>query len=76
MADAPTPPEAAAWIAGFAAKLGLDPPDDATIATLLDLAGVAAHESQRTAAPIACWMVGKAGLTPAEALAIAPGSGG
>ncbi len=57
------------WLAGFAAALGLDPPDADTIATLLDLAGVAAHASQRTAAPIACYLVGQAGMDPTAALA-------
>ena len=47
----------------FAERLGVEPPDDATVETLLDLAGVAAHASERTAAPIACWLVGKAGWT-------------
>ena len=57
------------WIAAFAAKLGVDAPDDATIETLLDLAGVAAHASERIAAPIACYLVGRAGLDPSAALA-------
>ena len=50
------------WIATFAASLGVDAPDAATIERLLDLAGVAAHASQRTAAPIACYLVGLAGI--------------
>jgi hypothetical protein len=61
----------AEWVARFAAALGLEPPDDAATNTLLDLAGAAAHASERTAAPIACYLVGRAGLTPDEALAIA-----
>lgn len=59
------------WIAAFAERLGLDPPDEDTVDTLLELAGVAAHASARTAAPIACWLVGRAGLDAAEALATA-----
>ncbi len=59
---------AEAWIARFAAALGVDAPDAATIETLLDLAGVAAHDSQRVAAPIACYLVGRAGLDPGVAL--------
>jgi hypothetical protein len=59
------------WIAAFARALGIEPPDDATVATLLDLAGVAAHASERTAAPIACWMIGRAGLSPVEAQRLA-----
>jgi hypothetical protein len=56
------------WIGAFAARLGVDPPDDQVVSALLDLAGVAAHASERTAAPIACWLVGKAGLSPTAAL--------
>jgi hypothetical protein len=61
------------WIDAFAAKLGVDAPDDATVEALLDLAGVAAHSSERIAAPIACWLVGRAGLSIAEAHALAEG---
>jgi hypothetical protein len=57
-----------AWLAAFADRLGVEPPDEATVATLLDLAGVAAHASQRTAAPIACYLVGRAGLDVDAAL--------
>lgn len=56
------------WLAAFADRLGIDPPDQATIDTLLELAGVAAHSSERIAAPIACWMVGRAGTDPQTAL--------
>ena len=61
------------WIEQFAAALGVDAPDAATIETLLELAGTAAHASQRTAAPIACYLVGRAGLGANEALALAEG---
>jgi len=64
-------PSATEWIATFAARLGAEPPDEATVATLLDLAGVAAHASARTAAPIACWLAGRAGADPAAALELA-----
>ena len=50
------------WIDAFAAAIGTDTPDDATVEQLLALAGEAAHRSERTAAPIACWLVGRAGL--------------
>ena len=53
------------WIAAFAAELGVDPPDAETVETLLDLAGTAAHASERTAAPIACYLVGLAGAAVA-----------
>jgi hypothetical protein len=64
-------PTGTEWISAFAARLGVDPPDEATVAALLELAGVAAHASERTAAPIACWLAGRTGTSPAEALAIA-----
>ena len=59
---------AAQWLAGFAAEIGAPAPDAATTEALLALAGVAAHDSERIAAPIACWMAGVAGVAPAEAL--------
>jgi hypothetical protein len=64
-------PTGTEWISAFAARLGVDPPDDDTVATLLELAGVAAHASERTAAPIACWLVGRTGASPTDALATA-----
>ncbi len=34
------------------------------------LAGEAAHAYERIAAPVACWLAARAGLSPAEALAV------
>jgi Domain of unknown function (DUF6457) len=59
------------WIAAYAAELGVEPPTPEEFATLLDLAGEAAHSSERVAAPVACWVSAVAGLTPDEALAVA-----
>jgi hypothetical protein len=59
------------WLGAFAAAAGVEPPSADDIDTLLDLAGRAAHASERTAAPITCWIAAKAGLTPAAALALA-----
>lgn len=59
------------WIETFAARLGVEPPDAATTEVLLELAGAAAHGSERVAAPIACWLVGRAGADAAAALATA-----
>lgn len=59
------------WIAAFAAELGVEPPDGATVDVLLGLAGTAAHASERTAAPIACYLVGLAAATPAAAARLA-----
>jgi hypothetical protein len=57
------------WVAAFAEALGVEPPDEGTIETLLDLAGVAAHGSERIAAPLACYLVGRSGLSVDEARA-------
>ena len=56
------------WLAGFAEVVGAPAPSEEVMEALLDLAGVAAHDSERMAAPIACWMAGIAGIEPAEAL--------
>ena len=69
MSDMTEPVEPSDWIAAFAARLGVEPPDQATIDALLDLAGVAAHASQRQAAPVATYLVGRAGLGADAALA-------
>ena len=50
------------WIEAFAHRLGVDPPDQASIDALLELARTAAHGSERLAAPIACYLVGRAGI--------------
>jgi hypothetical protein len=59
------------WIREYAAKLGLEAPSDAVIEQLLALAGVAAHASERQAAPISTWLAAQAGLSPEQALAAA-----
>jgi len=64
-------PDAQDWIGRFAARLGLEPPHAAAVEVLLGMAGIAAHASERTAAPISAWLVGRAGMAPTEALALA-----
>jgi hypothetical protein len=59
------------WIEDFAARLGIDEPDEQTFEVLLELAGTAAHNSERIAAPIACYLVGRAGADPQHAKTIA-----
>lgn len=59
------------WLSRFAAELGVPEPTDQEIESLLVLAGTAAHGSERTAAPLSCWLVGRAGLEPAAAQAAA-----
>ena len=63
------------WVAAFATSIGVEAPDEATIEALLDLAGVAAHASERIAAPIACYLVGRAGLEVGAAKAAAEAVG-
>jgi hypothetical protein len=59
------------WIAAYAAELGVEPPTAEEFETLLDLAGEAAHSSERVAAPVACWLSARAGRSPEESLAVA-----
>jgi hypothetical protein len=56
------------WIAAFAQRLGTEPPTTEEFKVLLDLAGEAAHSSERVAAPVACWVAAKAGTDPEAAL--------
>lgn len=66
-------PTAEQWIEAFASAAGVDGPTRAEIESLLELASVAAHSSERRAAPIACWIAARAGIDPAEARRIAEG---
>jgi hypothetical protein len=59
------------WISAFAEQAGVERPSTEEIRELLELAGTAAHSSERTAAPLACWIAGRAGLSLAELRAIA-----
>jgi hypothetical protein len=59
------------WTAAFAEAAGVPPPSTEDIDQLLQLAATAAHGSERTAAPITCWVAALAGITPAEAIALA-----
>ncbi|MCZ7630997.1 MAG: DUF6457 domain-containing protein [Microthrixaceae bacterium] len=68
--------EAAEWLKAFATELGreetgAEAPSPGTVDVLLEMAGVAAHASERIAAPIACYMVGVAGIDAEQALAAA-----
>ena len=59
------------WIKAFAAGLGTEPPSTEQIDNMLKLASIAAHSSERLAAPIACWIAGSVGADLAEARVIA-----
>ncbi len=59
------------WIAKLANALGVEPPNDAEREALLNIAATAAHASERTAAPISCWLIARAGLEPEEGRSLA-----
>jgi hypothetical protein len=59
------------WIKAFAAAVGVPPPTSEEVDAILALAATAAHDSERTAAPVACWVAASAGKSLAEANAIA-----
>jgi hypothetical protein len=63
--------DASTWTAEFAKALGVEAPSEEQVATLLSLASVAAHASERAAAPIACWLAAKAERSSSDALALA-----
>ena len=54
------------WVRAFCAELGVDAPSAEEEAQLLELASIAAHSSERPAAPLACWVAGKTGRSPSE----------
>ena len=64
------------WLAAFAERLGSEPPTTEEFKRILDLAGVAAHSSERVAAPAATWVAARAGVDLDEALRIAGEIGG
>ena len=59
------------WIARFAEELGTEPPTAEEFKAILDLAGEAAHASERIAAPVAAWLSAKAGQSPQQSIAAA-----
>jgi len=63
------------WLRTFAEQLGASAPTPEEMDEILRLAGIAAHASERIAAPIACWLVGRAGTPLDEAIETADGIG-
>jgi hypothetical protein len=59
------------WLAAYADKLGVAAPTKDELKAVLDLAGEAAHASQRIAAPVACWLAARAGVELDEAMRLA-----
>jgi Domain of unknown function (DUF6457) len=64
------------WIDAFAAEIGAEPPGADEIKQILDLAAVAAHSSERIAAPVACWVGGASGRSIDELRGAAERVGG
>jgi Domain of unknown function (DUF6457) len=69
MADADPQLTRQEWIAAFAHRAGVGEPTAQEADALLKLAGIAAHSSERTAAPLACWVAGRSGRSLQELLA-------
>jgi Domain of unknown function (DUF6457) len=61
------------WLTAFAERIGGKPPNTEEFKLILDLAGVAAHSSERVAAPAACWVAANAGADLGVALQAARG---
>lgn len=59
------------WLDAYARKLGTSAPTTDEFKAVLDLAGEAAHSSDRVAAPVACWLAAKAGVGLEEAMRLA-----
>lgn len=59
------------WLDRFATALGVPPLDTAEVDAILDLAREVAHGTERKNAPLATWLAGRSGVSPAEALALA-----
>ncbi|HEX8101221.1 MAG TPA: DUF6457 domain-containing protein [Solirubrobacteraceae bacterium] len=64
-------PTAVEWLEDFCGRIGATPPTAEERETVLALAGVAAHASERIAAPIACWVAGRHGVPLDEAMRVA-----
>ncbi len=64
------------WLAAYAEKLGVPAPTKEELKSVLDLAGEAAHASQRIAAPVACWLAARAGVELDAAMRLAREVGG
>lgn len=56
------------WIDEFSRAVGVEPPTESEVEELLELAAVAARASERTAAPITCWIAARSPLDFASVL--------
>jgi hypothetical protein len=61
------------WISSFAERIGVERPSHEQIDAILRLAAIAAHASERTSAPVACWMAGGSGRSLEDLCQLAEG---
>jgi hypothetical protein len=61
------------WIQDFCEQIGVPAPGEADREAILRLAAIAAHASERIAAPIACWVGGASGRSLSELVELAEG---
>jgi Domain of unknown function (DUF6457) len=59
------------WITTYAERLDTTVPSPEDFSLILNLAGEAAHASERAAAPVACWVAARAGVDLEQALEVA-----
>ena len=59
------------FLEAFAAQVGVPTPTPQEFDALLEVASIAAHSSERLAAPLACWMGGASGMPATQLLAAA-----
>lgn len=59
------------WIEQFADVIGTEPPSPQAVGAILKLAAIAAHASERTAAPVACYLAGATGRPLDELIELA-----
>ena len=64
------------WVAAFADEIGVAAPTRDQMDEILRLAAIAAHASERIAAPIACYLAGTSGRSLDESLDAAERIGG
>lgn len=63
------------WVERFAQEVGATVPSREEFDEILKLAAEAAHSSERTAAPVACWIAARTGKPLAELIEAAERSG-
>jgi hypothetical protein len=54
------------WIQAFCEEIEMPVPGEEEIEAILRLAAIAAHTSERIAAPVACWIAGASGKPLAD----------